>query len=186
MNASYGRERTFSESISILQCKCNIQFPFRCQCKQSCINEQFPYVFFKTSILLKLWFSMFSQKAKKNLKENMHFTFQEELWIMRKENQIIKTQTNNPIQYFQWKQKQKQTKELLNVNEKCVLSNQQVQEKHQTLNSQSIPGSQPVRYTQLQKSERMKIPTRSKKWKSSYKGKKNLENLDSSHSAYIF
>ena len=108
----------------------------------------------------------------------MQFTFQEELWIMRKENQIIKTQTNNPSQYFQWKQKQKQTKELLNVNEKFVLSNQQVQEKHQTLNFQLIPGSQQVRYTQLQKSERRKMPITAKRWKSSFKGKKNLENLD--------
>jgi hypothetical protein len=46
---------------------------------------------------------------------------------------------------------------------KNVLSNQQAQEKHQTLNSQPIPGSQPVRHTQLQKSERMKMPTRAKK-----------------------
>jgi hypothetical protein len=36
-----------------------------------------------------------------------------------KRNQIIKTQTNNPIQYFQRKQKQKQTMELLNANENC-------------------------------------------------------------------
>jgi hypothetical protein len=46
---------------------------------------------------------------------------------------------------------------------KNVLSNQQANEKHQTLNSQPITGSQPVRHTQLQKSERMKMPTRAKK-----------------------
>jgi hypothetical protein len=45
MNPIYGRERKFSKSISILQC--NAQFPFRCQCKQSSINEQSLYVFFK-------------------------------------------------------------------------------------------------------------------------------------------
>ena len=102
----------------------------------------------------------------------MKFTFQEELWIMRKENQIIKTQPNNLSQYFQQKQKQKQTKELLNVNEKFVLSNQQVQDRHQTLNFQPIPGSQQVRYTQLQKSEKMTMLTKAKKWKSSFKSKK--------------
>jgi hypothetical protein len=46
---------------------------------------------------------------------------------------------------------------------KNVLSNQQANEKHQTLNSQPITSSHPVRYTQLQKSERMKMPTKAKK-----------------------
>jgi hypothetical protein len=46
---------------------------------------------------------------------------------------------------------------------KNVLSNRQAQKKHQTLNSQPIPGSHPVRHTQLQKSERTKMPTRAKK-----------------------
>jgi hypothetical protein len=45
MNPSYGRERKVSESTQILQCYA--QFPFRCQCKQSCINEQSLNVFFK-------------------------------------------------------------------------------------------------------------------------------------------
>jgi hypothetical protein len=44
-----------------------------------------------------------------------------------------------------------------------VLSNQQVQEKHQTLNFQPIPGSQRVRCTQLYTAERMTMPTKSKK-----------------------
>jgi hypothetical protein len=47
MNPSYGRERTFSKSTHVLQCKCNAQFPFRCQYKQSYIDEQSLYVFFK-------------------------------------------------------------------------------------------------------------------------------------------
>jgi hypothetical protein len=51
---------------------------------------------------------------------------------------------------------------LLNANEN-VLSNQQANEKHQTLNSQPITGSQPIRHTQLQKSERMNLPIRAKK-----------------------
>jgi hypothetical protein len=58
---------------------------------------------------------------------------------------------------------------LLNAN-KNVLSNQQANEKHQALNSLPITGSQPIRHTQLQKSERMKMPIRAKKRKSSYKG----------------
>jgi hypothetical protein len=58
---------------------------------------------------------------------------------------------------------------------KNVLSNQQANEKHQTLNSQPITGSQPIRHTQLQKSERMKMPIRAKKKQSSYKGKKTLK-----------
>jgi hypothetical protein len=45
MNPIYGRERQFSKSISILQC--NAQFPFTRQYKQSFINEQSLYVFFK-------------------------------------------------------------------------------------------------------------------------------------------
>ena len=61
---------------------------------------------------------------------------------------------------------------------KNVLSHQQENKKHQTLNSQPIPGSQRVRYTQLYEAERMILPKKSKKWKSSFKGKKNLENLD--------
>jgi hypothetical protein len=46
---------------------------------------------------------------------------------------------------------------------KNVLLNQQAQEKHKTLNSQPISGSQPVRHIQLQKSERRKMPKRAKK-----------------------
>ena len=73
--------------------------------------------------------------------------------------------------------KEKKTKSkpmsLLNANEN-VLSNQQASEKHQELNSQPITGSHPIRHTQLQKSERMKMPIRAKKRKSSYKGKEKL------------
>jgi hypothetical protein len=58
---------------------------------------------------------------------------------------------------------------LLNANEN-VLSNQQANEKHQSLNSLPITGSQPIRHTQLQNSERMKMSIRAKKRKSSYKG----------------
>jgi hypothetical protein len=58
---------------------------------------------------------------------------------------------------------------LFNANEN-VLSNQQESEKHQALNLQPITGSQPIRHTQLQKSERTKIPIRAKKRKSSYQG----------------
>jgi hypothetical protein len=58
---------------------------------------------------------------------------------------------------------------LLNANEN-VLSNHQANEKHQTLNSLPITGSQPIRHTQLQKSERMKLPIRAKNQNSSYKG----------------
>jgi hypothetical protein len=46
---------------------------------------------------------------------------------------------------------------------KNVLSNQQESEKHQALNSLPITGSQPIRHTQLQRSERMKMPIRAKK-----------------------
>ena len=63
-------------------------------------------------------------------------------------------------------------KKLLNVNEKFVLSNQQIQEKNQTLNSQPIPGSQRVICTQSYEAERMTRPTKAKKRKSSFKGKK--------------
>ena len=79
MNPSYGRERTISESISILQCKCNAQFPFKCECKQSCINEQCLDVFFKTSILYNVDFQWCFKGKTKILKENIQFTFQEEL-----------------------------------------------------------------------------------------------------------
>jgi len=82
---------------------------------------------------LEFDFQCFRKKEKnKNLKENMQFTFQEELWLMRKENQIIKTQTNNPIQYFQRKQKQKQTNELLNANEKCPFEPTSIKETPKT------------------------------------------------------
>jgi hypothetical protein len=46
---------------------------------------------------------------------------------------------------------------------KIVLLDQQAQEKHQTLNSQPIPGSQPARHTQLKKSERRKMPIKAKR-----------------------
>jgi hypothetical protein len=59
---------------------------------------------------------------------------------------------------------------------KNVLSNHQANEKHQTLNSQPITGSQLVRHTQLQKLERMKMPTRAKKRKSSYQKKERPRN----------
>jgi hypothetical protein len=58
---------------------------------------------------------------------------------------------------------------LLNANEN-VLSNQQANEKHQVLNSLPIIGSQPIKHIELQKSERTRMPIRSKKRKSSYKG----------------
>jgi hypothetical protein len=51
---------------------------------------------------------------------------------------------------------------LLNAYEN-FLSNQQANEKHRTLNSQPITGSQPTRHTQLQKSERMNLLIRAKK-----------------------
>ena len=40
---------------------------------------------------------------------------------MRNENQNIEIQTNNPIQYFQWKQKQKQTKSVSQCKWKLLL-----------------------------------------------------------------
>jgi hypothetical protein len=80
MNPICGRERTVFESISILQCKCNAQFPFRCQYKQSFMNEQFLYVFFKYfNKLLKFDFQCFQKGKNKILKENLWFTFQEKL-----------------------------------------------------------------------------------------------------------
>jgi hypothetical protein len=92
---------------------------------------------------------------------------------MRKENQNNNQfkQTTQSNTFNESKNKSK-PKKLLNVNEKFVLSNQQVQEKHQTLNSQPIPGSQRVRCTQLYKEERMTKPTKATKRKSSFNGKK--------------
>jgi hypothetical protein len=61
---------------------------------------------------------------------------------------------------------------------KNVLSNHQANEKHQTLNSQPITGSQPIRHTQLQKSERMKMPKEPRNESQATKGKKDLETLN--------
>ena len=83
------------------------------------------------------------------MKENIQFTFQEELEWMRTENQDIKIQSNNPIQNFQCKQKQKQTKRSSQCkwklsfwtnkykrNLKILTSNQsQILNQHNTFNS---------------------------------------------------
>jgi hypothetical protein len=45
---------------------------------------------------------------------------------------------------------------------KNVLLNQQANEKHQTLDSLPITGSQLTQHTQLQKSKRLKMPIRAK------------------------
>ena len=60
---------------------------------------------------------------------------------MRTENQDIKIQSNNPIQNFQWKQKQKTNQKSFSMQMKIVLLDQQVQEKSQNLNFQSITDS---------------------------------------------
>jgi hypothetical protein len=44
MNLIYGKERIFQINL-VLQC--DAQFPFKCQYKQSFINKQTLYVFFK-------------------------------------------------------------------------------------------------------------------------------------------
>ena len=129
MNPIYGRERQFSKSISIL--RCNAQFPFRCQCKQSYINEQSLYVFFKYFNKLKnLIFNVFWNTKNNILKENLLFTFQKELQLTRKENQIIKTQTITTQSTLSMKVKTKsKPTSFLNANEN-VLSNQQENERN--------------------------------------------------------
>jgi hypothetical protein len=93
---------------------------------------------------------MFLQQAKTKLerKHAVHFprrTLNDE---KRKPKYKDSIKQPNPILSMKAKTKRK-PKKLLNVNEKFVFSNQQVQEKQQKLNFQPIPGSQPVRYTQL-------------------------------------
>jgi hypothetical protein len=82
---------------------------------------------------------------------------------MRKENQTINNQTITTQPKLSTKVKNKSKPRSSSMQMKNVLLNQQANEKHQTLNSQPITGSQPVRHTQLQKSERMKMPKRAKK-----------------------
>ena len=99
MNPSYGRERTISESISILQCKCNAQFPFRYECKQSCINEQCLDVFFKTSILYNFDFQWCLKGKTKNLerKHAVHFSRRTLMNEKRKPNYKDLNKQPNPI-----------------------------------------------------------------------------------------
>jgi hypothetical protein len=82
---------------------------------------------------------------------------------MRKENQTINNQTitTQPKTFNESKNKSKPSSSSMKT--KNVLSNQQANEKRKTLNSQPITGPQPIRHTQLQKSKRMKMPTRAKK-----------------------
>jgi hypothetical protein len=68
---------------------------------------------------------------------------------------------NNPTKTFN-ESKIKSKPRSSSMQMKNVLSNQKENEKHQTLNSQPITGSQLVRHTQLQKSERKKMPNRAK------------------------
>jgi hypothetical protein len=69
---------------------------------------------------------------------------------MRKENQIITTQINNPIQKLSMQAKTKTNQKSFSMQMKIVLLDQQVQEKHQKLNFQSITDSEPTRHIQLQ------------------------------------
>ena len=121
-------------------------------------------------------FQCFRKDKNKILKENLLFTFQEELWLMRKENQIIQNQTNNPINSFNESKNKKQTNESSQCKWKMFFRTTKQKRKHQALDSLPITGSQPIRQTQLQKSERMKLPIRAKKWKSSYQGQERPRN----------
>jgi hypothetical protein len=99
INPSYGRERTISESISILQCKCNAQFPFRYECKKSCINEQCLDVFFKTSILYSFDFQWCFKVKTKDLerKHAIHFPRRTLMNEKRKPNNKDPNKQPNPI-----------------------------------------------------------------------------------------
>jgi hypothetical protein len=63
---------------------------------------------------------------------------------MRKENQNIKNQSNNPIQKLSMEAKTKTNQKSFSMQMEIVLLDQQVQEKSQILNFQSITDSQPT------------------------------------------
>jgi hypothetical protein len=107
---------------------------------------------------------MFSQKGKKQKLERKHAVhFPRRTLINEKRKPNYKDSDKQPNPKLSTKAKNKSKPRSFSMKMKNVLSNQQPQEKHQTLNFQPIPGSQPVRHTQLQKSERTKMPTRAKK-----------------------
>jgi hypothetical protein len=95
---------------------------------------------------------MFSKRKKQYFERKLvvHFPKRTLINAKRKSNHK-ETNHNNPINSFNERKNKTKSKpmSLLNANEN-VLSNQQANEKHQTLNSQPITGSQPTRYTQLQ------------------------------------
>jgi hypothetical protein len=119
MNPSYGREKNF-QIKSVLQCKCNAQFPFRYQYKQSFSNEQCLYVFFNTSINTKSLFSNVFEKTKKKLERKLVVHFPRRTLINEKRKSNHKdSNKNNPTKTFNESKNQKQTNEFLNANEKC-------------------------------------------------------------------
>jgi hypothetical protein len=65
-------------------------------------------------------------KSKTILERKQKFTFQEELKITEKENQIvnIKQSNDNPTKTFNDSKNTKQTKESLNTNENCPFEKQ--------------------------------------------------------------
>jgi hypothetical protein len=75
------------------------------------------------------------------LKENSLFTFQEELLLTRKENQIENNQTITTQPILSTKVKTKIKPMSSSMQMKNVLSNHQANEKHKALNSQPITGS---------------------------------------------
>ena len=90
---------------------------------------------------------------------------------MRKENQIIKIQTNNPIQYFQWKQKQKQTKRASQCKWKLSFWTNKYKRNIKNLTSnQSLILNQHDTYNSSNQREE-KMPVKVKRWKSSDQSK---------------
>ena len=74
-----GEREQFLNQSQYYNAKAMLNFLIDVEYKQSCINEQCLDVFFKTSILYNFDFQWCFKGKTKILKENIQFTFQEEL-----------------------------------------------------------------------------------------------------------
>jgi hypothetical protein len=103
--------------------------------------------FSKLQYSKNLIFTVFAKAKKTKLERKHAFHFPRRTLNNEKRKSNHQSPNNdNPTKTFN-ESKNKSKPRSSSMQMKNVLSNQQAQEKHQTLNSQPIPGSQPVRHT---------------------------------------
>ena len=137
-----GERENFLNQFQYYNANAMLNFLSDANTKNHLSMSNFDMSFSSTSINSKLDFLCFWKGKNKNLKENLWFTFQEELWWMRKENQIInnktmttqtklstkvKTKTNQGVPQCKWKMsfwthKQTRNTKHSTLNQPLVLS----------------------------------------------------------------